>query len=472
MMSNFRLKPILVSVILSVSSFATTSSQANMNNVMGNIFDGYATAGGPTAYKSALGTNMSGGYVKFRTQSKSLGKIVDFKPPSFKGGCGGFDLFLGSFYYISGDRLIEYLEQVAQDASSIALYAFLTSLNQNCSVCEKVTKGLETATRDLNSFNRNSCEVAQDINASLKKNGPTMDIFKAFKNEYEKSGDGGLGQVAAGENSGLDKKDIEKKIYGNMLVYALVNHETIAGAFGVVSDKDKKALYEQMLSLFGSVVVTAPVSKNGKVDKPDIKWFGPLTSFKMFLDGNDSGDDMYSCDTIPSKTSESASKPIIGCLNPTPKKVDSSTKIKGLRTIIDDMFSGSDGILEKLKIRDSDPQYTPEQKAMISALSQFSTVMEHLVNLRKNPNVMTSFYNHYSDQIATAIAVEIFSRVYDEVYKSLSEIKKAPGSDPMIERIKSRYEVLYNEATIEMSKFNGDNMDSNYRNYEFELKPK
>ncbi|MFO1432779.1 MAG: conjugal transfer protein TraH [Candidatus Competibacteraceae bacterium] len=86
--------------------------------------------------------------------------LVSIVPPAWRSGCGGIDLFAGSFSYISADEFIQLLRSVAANASG---YAFELALNAMCPSCQQEIARLSNVVRELNQMLGNSCQMAKTL---------------------------------------------------------------------------------------------------------------------------------------------------------------------------------------------------------------------------------------------------------------------------------------------------------------------
>lgn len=461
-----KLKPLTLSIGLAAGVFASGIHAGGLSGTMQEVFDGYMTSAGPDEYKSALGTTIQGGYVKYRTPTKSLGRVVDFKSPSFRGGCNGFDLFKGSMYYISGERLIEFLEQVAQDSASIATYAFMTGLAQSCSVCNETMEKLRKAVNFINQYSIGSCKAAENLMSAsgLDFEAAGLSVGNAIKKQFVKADGNGLESEEEMKTSGADEETIKNHVLGNMLIFAMVNTPNLSSLFGVSTDAEKKVLYEQLMSLYGSVIVTTIKNDAGKVEKTQVTPIDPVLGFKELVFGTiESTSQIYQCDNIPAEMA-SANNISIGCTNVTPIPVDIDNEIVGLSGIIKKQFEGPDGILNKIDLGSED--FTEEQKAFLTALSKFSKMTNLLMNLKPNPTLMWQFYLRHSEYLSTMIAYEIMDNMDKILHSSLKVLKDYPGAKEMLAHFNKNSERVRDQARVEMTRMaNFGDIYGDYKNF-------
>jgi len=141
-------------------------SKADINSELGDFWS--RTGGGinvtrPTAYQGQQGGFITGGslYVRSRPRNAALANI---QLPSASAGCGGIDIFGGSFSFISKQELIQMMEAIMQNAAGFAFELALESLSPT--VQETVAK-LRDLMQQVNSMNINSCETGQLLASSI-----------------------------------------------------------------------------------------------------------------------------------------------------------------------------------------------------------------------------------------------------------------------------------------------------------------
>jgi len=161
---NNSIKTIFAAAILSL--MASTAFSGSVGNDLKDFWE--RTGGGvnyprPTAYQGQQAGYATLGslYVRTRPRNSTLANI---QLPSVRAGCGGIDIFGGSFSFISKDELIKLMEAIMQNAAGFAFELALESLSPT--VQETVAK-LRDLIQQVNAMNINSCEAGQAIVGSL-----------------------------------------------------------------------------------------------------------------------------------------------------------------------------------------------------------------------------------------------------------------------------------------------------------------
>lgn len=122
----------------------------------------------PQAYQGQMGGYVTMGSLFVRTQPRNTG-VMQIQLPAVRAGCGGIDIFGGSFSFISREEMILLMEGIMQNAAAFAFELALESLSP--AVAEQVAK-LRDLLQEVNAMNINSCEAGQTLVGSL---WPKMD---------------------------------------------------------------------------------------------------------------------------------------------------------------------------------------------------------------------------------------------------------------------------------------------------------
>ena len=98
-------KLVVLSTLFLLSSYASSVNANSLNTQMDNAFNSLSNVTSPGAYNTARRGVFSGGqvYVKFPTKRVN---IVSAEAPKITAGCGGIDLYGGSFSFINWISLL------------------------------------------------------------------------------------------------------------------------------------------------------------------------------------------------------------------------------------------------------------------------------------------------------------------------------------------------------------------------------
>jgi conjugative transfer pilus assembly protein TraH len=148
---------------LSVAGSATSA------DVAGDLQNFWENSGGgvnvtrPLTYEGQRAGFVSLGSVQVRTRTRNT-QMANIQLPSVRAGCGGIDLFGGSFSFLSREELIQLMEVIMQNAAGFAFELALESMSP--AVQETVSK-LRDLAQQVNAMNINSCEAGQALASTL-----------------------------------------------------------------------------------------------------------------------------------------------------------------------------------------------------------------------------------------------------------------------------------------------------------------
>jgi conjugative transfer pilus assembly protein TraH len=145
---------------------STTAAQASVAGAMDSYFDDMGAAAnvtGPTAFDGQRAGYYSLGNVWTRFPQRTT-KLANLQLPSARAGCGGIDLFAGSFSFVNSAEIIALLKSVANNAVG---FAFKLAIDTVCPECSKIMEEMRQAAQLMNNANINSCETAQALVGGL-----------------------------------------------------------------------------------------------------------------------------------------------------------------------------------------------------------------------------------------------------------------------------------------------------------------
>lgn len=150
-----------------VASPAMASVEGEMNSYF-NSSGAAANVNGPSAFDGQAAGYYSGGSLWTRFPTKQINP-VNLQLPRASGGCGGIDLFGGSFSFINTDEIVATLKATANNAIGFAFQLAIDSISAQIG---GVMKDMSHKIQQMNEFNMNSCQFAQEAVGSI---WPKMD---------------------------------------------------------------------------------------------------------------------------------------------------------------------------------------------------------------------------------------------------------------------------------------------------------
>ncbi|MBK6973184.1 MAG: conjugal transfer protein TraH [Sterolibacteriaceae bacterium] len=137
----------------------------DLNAEVNRMFNDLGTIGNytaPGAFKGQVHNTYTGGSFYMRSPNKSY-QFAALQFPNSRGGCGGIDLFAGSFSHISGQELKNMLKNITAALPGVAFQVALDVLSP---LLGGVTKWLQPYMDMVNNKRIGSCETAVTLASS------------------------------------------------------------------------------------------------------------------------------------------------------------------------------------------------------------------------------------------------------------------------------------------------------------------
>ena len=219
-----------------------------------------ANVTGPTAFEGQSAGYYSMGNVWTRFPQKTT-NVANLQLPRARSGCGGIDIFAGSFSFINASEMVALLKAVANNAVG---FAFSLAIDTICPECNKIMQEFSQKAQLMNELSINSCEMAQGLVGGVWPQGDLADkaICEAIGNstgiftDYAaaKHGCGTRGQRESTNNArGTDFEDVNPGVPRNYTWHVL--KESAFFNPGGTFDRD---LAEYAMTLIGTVIYVPP----------------------------------------------------------------------------------------------------------------------------------------------------------------------------------------------------------------------
>jgi conjugative transfer pilus assembly protein TraH len=134
-------------------------AHADLNAEMDQLFGTMVNVTDPRAQMGQRRGVLFGGSIVARNRIVNINPIA-FVPPSFEAGCGGIDLFGGSFSFINAEQFTNLLRGIASNAAG---YAFQLALTTMFPSGAEIIEQLQKKIAELNALAGNSCQLAQGL---------------------------------------------------------------------------------------------------------------------------------------------------------------------------------------------------------------------------------------------------------------------------------------------------------------------
>jgi len=423
------------------------SSLTDNNQSLSNVTD-------PSMGMTQRRGYLSGGSVSYRGKIVNT-NIVNAQAPRITAGCGGIDLFGGSFSFINADQLKALLKAVASNAQT---YAFSLALDNMCPTCNKEMQKWADWVNQLNQNLSDSCEAAQwlvdnsgleaglqNVRTKILSDTGTADDNHSAKNTQLASG---KTQEEAAEGSPAEPlfNDI---VYGNIVWRALKSDKGL-GATALGNNQTAEAI----MSLVGTVIVTqvegnmtykdhdADTSEtdsrknSGVVQKP------MKIGLKELLKGSNEADNgtvtpvsIYGCNDGYGENA---------CRELTEKNV----VFEGFSTKIREILVGSPGapgLVEKFA-RNTGTIDPDERVFMQNAPGSITAMLRNIA--KDSESTAKMFAIQASNQIALSYAYTLSGEIFQSVMEALSAFPDDPKAVEAINMVKANMDSLNAEASL------------------------
>ncbi len=398
-----------------------TFASTGMNKQMDNIFVEMSNYTAPGSYETASRGVYSGGH--YVMHSKIFNEnLVSFQAPSLSGGCGGIDVFGGSFSFVNSDQIIQLMRQVASNAKG---YAFQLALDNMCPGCMKWMNELQTKIQNMNNSLSNSCEWAQGF---VNSTGTALGMSKRQNNDITlTSMFSGVGADYADLKTHIDSGFTAVKRLGDAQpdvleeetgaqTYIALKQSNIESAIAGGDDE----LLETIMSITGSVVVEdiGPAPDGGETLPVNILT-GGLITLSDLIEGKVNAK-LYDC-----SLSSASSGTDLCRIN----ESDTQTiNLVGMKTRIIKVFTDPGAVIDRIRTGDFTGEPTITQRNVMTSLP--ASIMSKMYELGPiSPDAAV----HFLEQTAGSVSLEIIKKLVDESFRvTLSAI--AAGKDTYEEK--------------------------------------
>ncbi|WP_137887528.1 conjugal transfer protein TraH [Pseudomonas sp. 2FE] len=423
----------LLAIVVALLAVPTGAS-ANISQQVNEMFSGMINVTSPGAYQTATRGVITGGGVVLRNRITTT-TMISITPPSAKGGCGGINLYSGSFSFINGEEFVALMRNVASNAAGIVSgFAFELALDAMDAQTGGVIRNLANKIQSLNQMFSNSCQLASGLVTNAKKAFEETSDFKSAMTSFGSNvSDDFFGAKSTKEDSPANRLASAGKAemcnnVGNVLWCAM---EKSGLKSQILFGSDENAEY--ILSLVGSYSVSLLSDDKGG------KTFGatPIASLikdkglKVFIEGSEDADfQVYDCD--------SSGEP--DCLKPEPRDLGS---FKGLeKRIIEDLKTN--GVLEKF----AKGQASPVDGNRIAYLAS-SRVGINLIKITQKAGAQAGYdyLDLFAKKIAADAALSVILQLIGHTEKGLTSLSMVDAPKVLEELRETKGQVM-NEYTV------------------------
>lgn len=430
-----------VTLAVCIAAGMTASVQANIQHQVNAMFNSMVNVTAPGAYKTASLGVVTGGNITLRNRISTV-NLIQITPPSAKGGCGGINMYMGSFSFINAEEFIGLMRNVAANAVGVAsAFAFNMALEAMDSMTSGVISKLRDTMQSLNQSMLNSCQIANGIvtetanafseNRDLKAaaQGVMQNVATDFFASRRSSGESPAQRISESGAAQLCANE------GNILWCAMTRSGfTSQMMFGSQENA------EFLMSMVGSYIVNLATDDQGGKNyaATPIRPMPNLT-LEVFVEGTEEPIEIYSCDT-PEE-----------CRQPTKRTL---SNIQGLATKMVKAVKDSN-LFERIKAGQAIP---PSEQLSHDWLfnSPMGVNVRSLIDLH-GPQVAYNYLDKYSKSVALFAAQSMITHQLEVVRGGVREMEMADAVKVEQDINRVQNEIVSQANSLFRNKYAGEN---------------
>jgi conjugative transfer pilus assembly protein TraH len=462
----------IVSALSALACLAPSGARAGILSDMSQLIMSNSTA--PSTISTQDRVGVFGGSYEMRAPVTAI-NLVAFDPPRIDAGCGGIDLFMGSFSFINAQQLVQVFRAVAQNSLGLAFKAAIMYISPGL---DKLMTEFQTVLQDMNKLAKNSCQLAHlivnpaeqalgmQVNADGSIAGSSTGLFSdqfGALTGYLQSADSYLKNAAA-TNPNVGNTTV--KTIMNSGVAAMLGLPGLANADGSSDNpSDPNTLNNRLLvSFMGYEITGQPCSHSNQAGTPDTSASGvnptlntvtcegaPTLTLKSVIDGGGPGSwntntplQLYQC-LNPNGTNTG----VPGAVDPQICTSMQTTNYNyiGIRAYVNNQLFGnpdpamgitSTSILGQMNAGTS-VNLTPDQAKFLNTI-RISLI--GLIAKSSNPSMRQEIAERLANHVTTCIAAGVGDAVWQAANTS-----QTGGQNNLPKDIRQNYAKLYQEAS-------------------------
>lgn len=394
--------------------FFLPSTYANINNDLDSYFNGLGYSSNttsPHAYHGQQAGYYTGGSVSMRTQVRDV-QIMQLNLPSYRSGCGGIDVYAGSFSLIDANEMKQVLQNTL---NSGGVYAFTLALETASPMIENVMNKWNDFRNKINQASLNSCETAEALVGGMwpRVRGAQQRVCEDVGSSTNYFSDWAQARQGCGAGGDFDKAINSGKKDGRFKDLIIDNGNVVWKAIQrrpfLQNDSE---LAELFMSLSGTVILYKDGNSMQHVSYPALVDNNNLV--KALLNGDKAT--IYRCDSTDTD----------GCLHPKADKVITISSDKAFKSRVAKLLRS----MAQKVVKDA-----PLSNEEIGLLQATSIPVYKMLSVQaaymKDGNLPDT------EQYADVIAADI---LYQYLHESLSIIKSSVAALPFPDAIVAEIE--------------------------------
>lgn len=386
-------------------------AKADLQRQLNDMFGGMTNATPPGVWETQRRGVVSGGSVVMRQKIMNE-NLVSFSPPRFNYGCGGLDLYAGSFSFANAQQFEQLFRNIGAGAAGAAFMVALDTMAPNLS---DTLAWIQDRVQRFNEMFANGCQLGQGlVNDTLgaatgKKVNEETFIGRAagvFDDDFDaRSSRSGRapGSRIASQGTQQAQQDRKDKITVN-LVWRALKDNNVAQWF--VGGDDR--LLEAIMNLTGTMIV----QDNGGDDDPVVYVHNQLAVRDLLYAGE-----------TESGTGSALGVKLVRCNEYSkceqPNMTPQAIQMDGFHKLIRQRLLGntsSPGIVWKLHPKLSNgSELSPEEKAFSTSIQ--GGVGGLIIQLSKSGNYDAT--EAFARQVIPFIALDMVEVIVRDLYKAV-----------------------------------------------------
>ena len=450
----------IIGLMLGLTVSAAASAQS-LQSQMDTMFGQMSNVTKPGVVNGAQRGVVTGGSIDIRSPVMQQQNLTNLSPPGITAGCGGIDLYGGSFSYISGQQFVQMLRSVASNAEGLAFQMALEAMSNQLS--QHLTAFTNLMHEGVMSM-KNSCAIAQEglvrtgAAGAISSFGTQVGQGISTELGYQSDSSAAIGadtpsnpiiNALASSNPAITNQ----LMYMNMVWQALnTNQQSFTFSLG----GGGSTLSQEEMSITGTIIVCqVGVDPNcSPSNSPDstaaggysIKFIPPSIHLQDLVygstttSGSSSGVQYLKCDD--------ASR----CMNPSPTPWSN----EGYITLVNNTLGVSgpnQGILGAML---NGTTLTSQQQAFASAVGPSYALIMDVGS--QNPNAVYGYAQHIAQPLALELAYQHGIAIFNLVTSALQNVQ-SPGKAQLMDDInKVRQQWMEDHKEMQTQ----DDMDVNF----------
>lgn len=429
------MKRIMTSLLaVTIATTPALARPADLNAEMQAMFNDLGAMGNVTAPGAFRGQAMNlytGGSLMMRSPGRNY-SLADVQLPSLRAGCGGIDLFGGSFSFINKQHFVALLRNIGSNAVG---YAFKLALQSISPDIDKLLTELHDQINKINAVNINSCEAAQAlVNGVVGEYDNSVQSGCANISQYLGTvADRADARLACATNAPAIVKAAASSGDPNVRNIAFVKGNVVWTALNRVGGSISQAEKELIMSVIGTIVLYPP-QDDGSGAMP--RYFEPtILGLRDLLLGRAASEalgnvdvDVYSCDEP------------VECMNPSRRTVS----VKPFSRLVAERL---------LRISDNIASRTPQTSAdvgFINTTTEPVYKMLAVANAVPGSSTAETLIETYKDIIALDYTETFLKRAIRQAQTALSHsLKRSELEQQYVETLKGNAQEAQRQIVAE-----------------------